>query len=245
MQKETGFKSILTERIEQVKKHGRTLAKDKHHKNGELLKAAKFCRTQNNADWPRGWDKDVRDHIKTKSVDDRLVIEAAFISAEVDRIRGIEDYKFSWAVDEVLANQKLMDRIKEEENKLRHHFCGDVFERTMSVVHHYKSAATKATTDRDELIESMRVYLQSFVMLAESVGLANTHGEKAARLRGMIELLNNTIKKLAQKETDYIFDNWNFGMIGSDFPYSGIMRKYEELKSENESLKREINSRVA
>jgi hypothetical protein len=79
-------------------------------------------------------------------------------------------------------------------------------------------------------------------MLAESVGMGSTHGEKAARLRGMIELLDNTISKLKEEHTDQILNHWPFGFGGmSDYPYRAILEKLDSLKRENEELKLKVN----
>lgn len=93
------------------------------------------------------------------------------------------------------------------------------------------------------MIEDTVTYLQSFKMLCEMVGMAQTHGEKAARLRGMIQLIESSITKLRREQTDDILSNWqHFGWGFSDYPYQSILDNYDRLKRENEDLKIKVSS---
>lgn len=243
MQKESGFKSILKERINQVVKHKFSLEKDANYKSGQLLKASRFCITLNNSDWPHLWRKDIRDHIKTHSLDDRIVIAGAFMAAEVDRLRGISQWEFERDAEQIAGNQKLDKWVKEEESKIHIHYSGDLHERVIQIVNYYTRDAALAIAGKKELIENVRVYMQSMVLMAETVGMAQTHGEKAARLRGMIELLNNTITKLTSDQEDSMFENWRYdGFSRSEFPYRKILNDYQQIKAENQDLKKQIEN---
>jgi hypothetical protein len=79
-------------------------------------------------------------------------------------------------------------------------------------------------------------------MSVEMVAIAQTHGEKNARLRGFIELLNSTSSKLNDGYEDEILRGWRFETYGnSDLPYQSILRKFNELKRENAELKEKLN----
>lgn len=141
-------------------------------------------------------------------------------------------------------SQKLLDEfLKRHEQSIHIHFSGSLFDRFASIINHYERSSSEATALRKKMIEDTITYLQSFKMLCEMVGMGGTHGEKAARLRGMIELLDSSIQRLRNDQTEDILNNWRYFSWGgfSDYPYQSILHKYDDLKKENEELKIQIN----
>ena len=91
--KKTGIELIAAERVEHVKKHGRTVDFDKQFNNvGQLIRAVRTLTIVNLHPKvtpqyrPDNWDPDLWDRMCAKSYKDRLVIAAALIAAEIDRI---------------------------------------------------------------------------------------------------------------------------------------------------------------
>lgn len=242
MKKETGFESIAKERIEQVVKHRRFLDKDRGYTKGELIKAAMFCITLDHHQWPRTWLKEYRDKIRVKSLEERYVIAGAFMAAEVDRMRGIEDWLFECQADKYDDLDKLKAFVERMQTDSHHHYTGTVIEQACGVINHAQHLAAKAIAEKMQVIDDMKAYVRGMCMCAEMVAIAGTHGEKAARLRGMVEFLNSTSNKLNQGYADEMLAGWRFNTYGnSDLPYQGILRKFDELKRENEELKRNLN----
>lgn len=88
----TGIELIAIERSEQIIKHQWDLTRDEDYGNGELLKAAEFCLTDNDEAWP--WhDGGIGTHFfnktKAKSKQDRIILAGAYCAAELDRRHGI------------------------------------------------------------------------------------------------------------------------------------------------------------
>jgi len=83
----TGLEMVVLERIEMLKKHGKTVEFDvKHNDMGELKQAAIACLTRS-ADFPVHWDNTGTDHIRfDKPEIERLAVAAAFCVAEIDRL---------------------------------------------------------------------------------------------------------------------------------------------------------------
>lgn len=81
---------IKKERAEQIRKHGRTVEYDKKHNgSGQLLYAAGVLATElyqyyNPA--PMGWDENYWGKVQKKPYKERLIIAAALLAAEIDRI---------------------------------------------------------------------------------------------------------------------------------------------------------------
>lgn len=241
MKKETGFESIAKERIEQVVKHRRQVCNDRKYNKNELMKAAQFCITLDHNQWPRTWPKELRDKIRVKSLEDRYVIAGAFIAAEVDRLRGVDEWEFELTAEKYSDWDKLERFVKENESDIHTHYPGSLVDKTRSLISHYSRDAAQATARKLSMIEDMKLYVRGMIMAAEMIGMAGTHGEKAARLRGMIDLMNSTARKLEQGHEDEILESWRFSLFGrGDYPYQKILERHDELKRENEELKRQL-----
>jgi hypothetical protein len=139
--------------------------------------------------------------------------------------------------------EKINEVIKRHEKSLHCYRCGDEAEKIASIINDYERTAASEIAKRKVLIEQTLVYFQSVGMLCETVGMASTHGEKSARLRGLIELLNSAIGKLREEQTENLLENWrSFSWGFGTYPYQSIIRKYDELKQENEFLKSKLSS---
>lgn len=236
MKKEAGFESIAKWRIEQgVPSIDNPLTK------GELIMAAKFCLSLDSSQWPRALSKQSRDKIRQMSLEERHIAAGAYIAMELDRMRELDDWDFNFSAERYKEWDKLDDFVKKHEEHQRQHYSGTVIARAFGVLNRYEVDAAKSHAAKLKMVEDMKLYIRSMCMAAEMVGLASTHGEKAARLRGMIELMNNTAAKLEENHHDELLHSWCFSMYGrSDFPYRGVLDKYEEMKRENQWLKDQI-----
>lgn len=94
----TGIELIVKEREEQLNKHGRTVEEDvKFNSNEQLREAAlmlildKNCFVAEDKFYvPNGWDEQITTKMLNKPIKDRLVIAAALLAAEIDRLNYIE-----------------------------------------------------------------------------------------------------------------------------------------------------------
>jgi hypothetical protein len=95
----TGIELIAKERQEQIKKHGRTVDVDVQYNstptkyNGMMPLIMGATRLLDSAfKWsPDYWNQDIFEHMISKNYKERLVIAAALIAAEIDRIQEIEN----------------------------------------------------------------------------------------------------------------------------------------------------------
>lgn len=82
-------------------------------------------------------------------------------------------------------------------------------------------------------------WLRAISMIVESVGNASTHGEKAARCRGAVELVESAIEKLRRRNFDSPH-SWQFWMddcFRSDYPTREYVRRIHELEAELKELR--------
>lgn len=125
--------------------------------------------------------------------------------------------------------------LKRHEESIHVGFSGGLFDRFASILNYYERHASDATAERKRMIEDTITYLRAFKMLTETIGMAGTHAEKAARLRGMVELLDSAIHKLREEQTDNVLNNWPHFRWGafSDYPfYVYINKRLHELNYE-------------
>lgn len=83
------IEEIKRERLEQINKHGFDINDDLYYHNNELLTAALYCIGDARSFWPSNWDVKFEEKIKAKTFIDRLVVAAALIAAEIDRLKTI------------------------------------------------------------------------------------------------------------------------------------------------------------
>jgi hypothetical protein len=92
MEKKTGIELIAQERAEQIEKHGRTVEQDAElNRSGQLMYAAKQLITERviGFNTPNNWDFDIFSKMICKPYKERLIIAAALIAAEIDRLQSL------------------------------------------------------------------------------------------------------------------------------------------------------------
>jgi hypothetical protein len=134
----------------------------------------------------------------------------------------------------------LREIIKEHEKSISIIYSGDESHRVRNILNHYQRKAAEGIAGKKEVFEKVASQILAFKMVAEMIGMGDTHAEKAARLRGFIQLLDNTLQKLREEQVENIESNWPYFDFGnrSEYPYREILRKFDQLKQENADLKK-------
>ncbi|GAB3701231.1 hypothetical protein GCM10027592_29130 [Spirosoma flavus] len=157
---------------------------------------------------------------------------------------GNNNQLVEWLDEEAEWVDPQLERILKTHQEIIHTYhCGSLADKIGSVLRHYQRESASAIGERKRMTEDTLVYFRSVVMITESIGLAGTHGEKNARLRGLIELLNTAIDKLRDEQLNGLLHNWPDYSIGgrSDYPYRSILDEVRNLKRENDELKKQLN----
>lgn len=91
----SGIELIAAERQEQIEKHGRTIERDVLENDdqqlsmgAEMLLAAEHEEGIDQESYPYGWDKEICNHMLSKTYKERLIIAGALIAAEIDRLQN-------------------------------------------------------------------------------------------------------------------------------------------------------------
>lgn len=132
--------------------------------------------------------------------------------------------------------------VNKEHDELNWKISGSTYDKLRHVLNQLKRKTNEAYAERKDVIEHSLVEFQALAICAEAVGMAQTHGDKNARLRGMIDVLNRTINRLRKEQinelrTSYHFAKWSWERTS---PYYEILNENDLLKEDISSMKREI-----
>lgn len=171
-------------------------------------------------------------HANTSAINGEIVLRSDNFNEVVAIILESQSNQLEEAKE---AIKFLIDR---EEKTRRHYSSYTLLDRLQNHIADEERNAQSAIADKKRLIEDATVYFRSVIMISESIGMASTHAEKSARLRGLIELLNSAISKLRQEQQESLLNNWEHFHWGySDYPYKRILENYSDLQRENDRMK--------
>jgi hypothetical protein len=92
---ENSIDLIKKEREEQIMKHKFSIAYDvDKNTEGQLVEGALALLTLDFSLFPETWDKTMCEHMFNKTYEERLIVAATCIAAEIDRIRCLGLAKF-------------------------------------------------------------------------------------------------------------------------------------------------------
>jgi hypothetical protein len=138
--------------------------------------------------------------------------------------------------DELTAISKL---IEAHSDKLRYHQgFGSLAERVNALLRHYEDKATSAISNTKQFRDDMLTYFRALIIVLDMTGNASTHAEKAARLRGAIELLERMVEQLRRRDLEIMFSHFQWrDAFASDWPTRRMQERINDLESELAALK--------
>lgn len=128
-----------------------------------------------------------------------------------------------------------------EKDACKGHVLGGPTDRLKAVIMHYRNIATSALLGCERFRADLHAWLRGMVMCMEMVGNGGTHSEKAARLRGAIELAEGVIQKVINERFDFDHYYWQWrDNFRADFPVREVLDQKHKLAREVEDLKRQL-----
>lgn len=119
----------------------------------------------------------------------------------------------------------------------------DLAARVQRCIDHYTRMAAQAVSNAHGFKDGTVSWLRGIAINAQAVSWASTHHEKDARLRGLIEVVENAISKIDQARFDDHTSPWN-GVVDSwmrsDFPTREMRRRIFDLEKEIERLRKQV-----
>ncbi len=139
------------------------------------------------------------------------------------------------AINETVA--KLLRLANEHEDKINIHYGVSLDERIREIIRHYQNVAVNALSGSKTVRDDMLSYFRAMALICEMTLNAGTHAEKAARLRGMVELLESGIEKLQAQQFDLAFSSWRLpDVFRSDYPVRHYLERIHELEAKVKEL---------
>ncbi len=133
--------------------------------------------------------------------------------------------------------EKLSKFVKQHEDLIRTHHCGDLADKAERILKQYEHKTAQALRNAQSFRDKALLHFRALSMCLEMTGNAQTHGEKNARLRGALEVIEATIEKLEREDFDLRdFCTWhgleNGFIFRSDYPVRSLLTQIEELKAQ-------------
>ncbi len=104
----------------------------------------------------------------------------------------------------------------------------------------YHKESVRSTEARVRLESDMLGYLQGVCMVIEGIGMAATHREKEARVRGALDVVNVMVRRLRDVRGGGYLDGLFSGYLGSDYAFRDILRENREMKAELARLRGDV-----
>jgi len=142
-----------------------------------------------------------------------------------------------------------VDYLAEIENIIRDHNKKQSFtqgfgtpaERVRAICREYEDKAVRALSDVKQVRDDMLTFFRALALVLNMTGNAGTHAEKAARLRGAIELLESAIEKLRTQNFEDLFSVYRWpDLFRSDWPTRRLMEKIYDLEARNKELEERL-----
>lgn len=141
---------------------------------------------------------------------------------------------------EAVANLKQI--VEKHEDVIRVHYATSELDKKIEhVLNSYRSKAERALRGAMQFRDQVILQLRALEIVLEMTGNAQTHGEKNARLRGAIEIIDATVRKLQYEEfsiDDFgIWHGLDEGFVfRSNYPVRRLLDENRELKQKLEML---------
>lgn len=134
--------------------------------------------------------------------------------------------------------EKIIKRFESDE---QYHHSGSVSYKVKQLLGTYQNRTAQAIADKKSLMDDCVIYFRSIAMLIESASMGTTHRDKEARLSGLIELVENTLQKFQNGQTDQLLNSTRyFSFNMSDYPYRAALRR---LRRENAELREQTGQK--
>lgn len=165
----------------------------------------------------------------------------------LDRARRAEDladeqHRMVVAAETRIADDRraVLDVIRSLQEEAHHYWSGTSAEKLRQIVGYYREVATESLAQAKAFRDDVVVQLRALSLVVDMTGSAHTHAEKGARLRGLSEILEESVTKLRDMRFDLQGGRWWPDVLRSDFPTHELIRKNRWQEDTIASLQAEI-----
>lgn len=133
----------------------------------------------------------------------------------------------------------LQKLVSEYEAKLSYRYGNHISERLNHVLVQFNKVATEAAWKNKNFLEDVKVQFKAMELTLEGVtSEAYNHGQKRVIANHVINVIRNNIDKIDRTQFDYesrMYEHFNY--FRSESPEGDLMKRYKNLKEENDRLK--------
>lgn len=135
----------------------------------------------------------------------------------------------------------LTDVIKRHSERVGIYYSGDDAERVNSLLERYHEISTESLREQKQFNDDLLVWLRALALTLDMTANASTHGEKNARLRGAIELIESAVGRVRDHSFGVQFCQRRFHTVAdvfrSDYPTRHLLDRIHALEAELAALK--------
>lgn len=129
--------------------------------------------------------------------------------------------------------------IHDYESKLSYRYGNSISEKLGHVLGQFNKVATEAAWKGKNFLEDVKTQFKAIELTLEGVtSEAYNHGQKRVIANHVINVIRNSIDRLDRTQFDYesrMYEHFNY--FRSESPEGDLMKRYKNLKEENERLK--------
>jgi hypothetical protein len=145
--------------------------------------------------------------------------------------------------DEQLAQIRKM--INEEQSHDKYHYPQDLVSNMLSnIFRHKRELVASAINQTRNFQGDVLTFLRAFSLMLETVASAATHGEKASRLRGLMELVESAARKIRETQFREV-NSWNGGIAEDVFRCDYHVRHFIDKANQAEYRVKELEKELA
>lgn len=139
--------------------------------------------------------------------------------------------------------RRILNEFEEKSPGMVRHGMHSVSEHVHLVVQHYNRIAANSVSGQKNFQNDMVTHLKAISLVVDMIGNASTHAEKGARLRGLSELIETTIRKLQEKRVEfgYSWYGWD-DVFASDYPVRHYIDQIRQLEREKQELQNQLGA---
>jgi hypothetical protein len=124
--------------------------------------------------------------------------------------------------------------VRQHEEKQHVRYFGEMIERAVAIVEHYHSKAVQSMGHTELFQQELLVNLRALALVANSVADGHTHGEKNARLRGLISMIETAYHKISKWriEVQSSLPIWSYeDVFRADYPAQHYLNRISDLEA--------------
>jgi hypothetical protein len=132
----------------------------------------------------------------------------------------------------------LAELLKKHQENQHTYYGGPAIDQLKQILGEYKNKTADTIRSAKEFRDRLLVDFRALELMLTGVANAETHREKNARLRAVLELLSGASARLRQDNFEFIMTlSWERDIFACDFPSREFHARIRELENELQTLK--------